>query len=305
MKILISAESLDLSGVPTYTRTLYNELIRLGHEVRVYSPTGGELAPYMGAVNYPIQLGFFSPDVILAQGRDCAATLRREYPNVPMVFSAHGIIPFPEQPPEFHVEQYIAINEQTTRNLVERGIPRNKIRIVRDFIDTREFYPFTKLRDTRPRVLFISNYKKWKNYSNLGKACEYLGMELKAIGSPYGRSRNVAEDINNADIVVTWGRGILEAMACGRAAISYDKERGDGYIDIETYELSRERNFSGFECRYRMGINHLMDELGKYNPKSGEVNRALVVENHDVRTNVEGLLEALNDAISSQTNPNI
>ena len=50
MKIVTSASTLDLSGVPTFTLAMYNELVRRGHEVTVYSQQGGKLEEQMNTV---------------------------------------------------------------------------------------------------------------------------------------------------------------------------------------------------------------------------------------------------------------
>ena len=291
MKIITSAYTLDRSGTPTYTLTLYNELIRRGHSVLVYSSLSGALAKKMNSTTG--LEGAEAPDVILAQHKTCAIKLKNAFPSVPMILITHGIVPEEEQPPRIDIEHYISVNEQNVENLIFRhGVDPNRIEIIRDFIDTEEFKPIKPLAD-KPKVLFISNYKKWRAWQDLTRVCSILGLEFKAVGAPYGRSRNVAETINNADLVISWGRGILEAMACGRPAISYNKRMGAGYITPEVYMENRTYNLGGVRSRYTFDWKELMGEIEKYNPEDGAVNRGLIMKYHDSRKCVDRIEEII------------
>jgi len=286
MKILTSAITLDRSGVPTYTLTLYRELVSRGHEVTVYSPMAGELAEKMNTITSLIEPKEF--DVILGQHKTCVINLKKFFPNTPILYLTHGVLPEEEQPVN-GMDYYLPVNEQCAAHLIDFGISPHQIGIIRDFIDTEEFKPSRPLSD-KPKVLFISNYKKWRAYQDIEKACRHLGLEFKAVGSPYGRSRNVAESINNADLVISWGRGILEAMSCGRAVISYNKRMGAGYITPKVYMDNRGYNLGGINSRYMFNVEELKEEIKKYNPKDGKINRELVTRYHDTVKCVDQLL---------------
>lgn len=294
MKIIISAFTLDYSGTPTYTLTLYNELVSRGHDVLVYSIRMGVLAEQMNAVDN--LKGVEAPDIILAQHRTPAMRLKVAFPDTPIIFIAHGMYPEEEQPPRIDIDYYLPVNEQCFENMIGHHVDPQKIKIVRDFVDTEEFKPTTPLATDRPKVLFVSNYKKWRAYQDITKACSQLDLDFKAVGSPYGRSRDMAKTINEADLVVTWGRGILEAMACGRVALSYNKRMGAGYITPEVYMDSRKYNFGGYRSRYPFGVEGLIEEIKKYNPDDGVANRDLVMEYHDSKKGVDqimGIVETL------------
>lgn len=295
MKILTSAHALNLAGTPTFTLTMYNELIKRGHDVTVYSPLGGPLEKQMKTVktldNTP------KPDIILAQHNSCADTLKKTFPDISLVFYSHGPLPDRhalEQPPKFPADWYIAINEEVEQNLADKGVPASKISIIRDFIDTERFKPSAPIGKTLKKVLFISNYKKWKNYKAVSGACQKLGLELTCHGSPYGRNFEIEKAINEADLVVSWARGILEAMACGRAALSFDRYEGDGYIDPESYYEARKDNFSGRHLKYTYDANTLADEMLKYDPDCGEENRSLVLKYHEAKAGVDQIIDTLN-----------
>lgn len=289
MKILTSSYYLDRSGTPTYTLTMYNQLLRRGHQVLVYSPASGILEKEMNTVTR--LEGVPSPDVIIAHQNVCAEDMRQKFPDVPMIFSAHGVEYDLEQPPKCNVQFYTAINEDGVKNLVSKRVDPKKIAILRDFVDTGRFAPNTEPSPKLNRVLFISNFKKWKTYEVISGACKKLGVELKAIGAPYGRSYFVEREINNADLVISIARGVIEAMSCGRPVISFNQMKGDGYLTRKVYYESRTRNFAGENCRYSFDVNSLAEEMRKYDPNDGIANRMLALNYHDHVKGVDQLLE--------------
>jgi glycosyltransferase involved in cell wall biosynthesis len=220
---------------------------------------------------------------------------------------AHGVFSGESAPSDVRVDRYVAINEQTVNRLTDQGVSPDQIDLVRDFVDTDRFLPGPSLRSDRPRVLFLSNYKKWNNYFFAFDACAALGLEFRAVGSPYGRSREVEQDIHQADLVVSWGRGILEAMACGRAVMSYDMVRfdedqpsqvvGDGYLTIDRYHKAREHNFGPVGCRRTfMSAEDVAEEIQQYSPNDGPVNRELAVKYHGHLAGVNQLLVCIHKA---------
>jgi hypothetical protein len=293
MRILVSSLVLDLSGTPTYTLVLYNELVKRGHDVAVYSPGSGPLSKQMRTVT--TLAGMKPPDVIMAQMNVCAEEMRKAFPNVPMIFSAHGVTPETETPPSVDVQWYTAINEDGADNLVAHGVNLNKINIVRDFIDTNRFKPIRPLNEKPKCILFLNNFKKWKTHAIIHKACQKLGIEFKAVGSPYGRSREVEKEINWADLVIGVGRCLLEGMACGRPVISFSQRRGDGYITPELYMESRTRNFAQHKCRHEFDVDGLINEIKKYDPADGKVNRHLVMIHHNHVLGVDKLLSVIGE----------
>ena len=298
MHILISSYYLDLSGTPTYTLTLRDELAKRGYDVTIYSPAGGALAgtqPNNTAVRLITGAahnleGMEAPDIIIAQANTCAVSLRDAFPGTPLIFSAHGVTPPLEQPPPFEADWYTAINEDVMENLVGQGVQAGKIDIVRDFVNTERFCPVKPLHPTLERVLFISNFKKWTTYYTIDGACRRVGAALRAVGAPYGRSYEIEKDINEADLVISTGRGVLEAMACGRPTVSFNQVCGDGYLTSDVYMESRTRNFAGDRCRHKFDVDGLAGELAKYNPVDGATNRVLAIEHHGHGQGVDRIL---------------
>jgi hypothetical protein len=296
MKILLSSYYLDLSGVPTYTLTLYRELLKRNHTVAVYTIAGGELENHLITCRHLPEC--FDPDVIIAQGNTCAEHLRAAYPHAPLIFSAHGITPGLEQPPACAVDRFTAINEDGRDHLIEQGIAADQIDLVRDFVDVEQYLPTTDPHDRLRRVLYVSNRKKGATYQTIAQACSELRIELKCVGAPYGRARDMAATLNRTDLVIATGRSLLEAMACGRPVISFDEGHGDGYLTPDLYMESRTRNFAGEKCRHAFTPAQLVNELKQYLPVSGAVNRALAYRYHSHITGVDHLLRVVEVARS-------
>lgn len=297
MNVLISSYYFDLSGTPTYTKTLYNELVRRGHSVTIYSPVGGKLAEGLNVVGS--LSGVAAPDVIIAQQNVCAEQMRQKFPTVPMVYSAHHATYELEQPPQCEVQWWTAINEEVRDNLIAKGVKVDKISIIRDFVDTKIFKREVPVAYSLRRVLYISNYKKWKTYDVIEKACKKLNVRLKAIGAPYGRSYAVQDDINAADVVISIARGILEAMACERPCISFDKMKGDGYITEEVYYESRKHQFGYDLCKHEFTADGLAEEMAKFDCLDGGKNRELILAHHDVKDGATRLLAACERAMAA------
>ena len=290
MKILTSSYTLDLAGVPTFTKTFFDEVKKRGDEIVVYSPLGGRLSSQMETVESLKDLKFV-PDIIVSQHTPCSYDLKDKFPNVRHIFYSHGLLPEIEQPPKFEADYYFAINKEVQENLIKSGVNKSKIAIVRDFIDTEKFKKTKETNQKLTNVLFISNYKKWKNYKIVSQACQILGVNLKCSGAPYGRSNNIEQTINDSDLVISWGRGILEALSCERNAISFDKTVGDGFIDNQSYFESRENNFSGRVFNISFTPLTLSQEMQKYDKNIGAKNRDLILKYHQVKKGVDLMYE--------------
>jgi hypothetical protein len=292
MKILTSSYTLDLAGVPTFTKTFFDEVKKRDDEIKVFSPLGGRLESEMEVIK-DLKTSDFVPDVIISQHNSCSEILKDNFPTIPHIFYSHGLLPEIEQPPTFICDFYFAINSEVENNLVTKGVDKNKIAIIRDFIDLEKFKSTKKINEKLKNVLFISNYKKWKNFKIVTEACKINNLNLKCVGAPYGRSKDIAKDINESDLVISWGRGVLEAMASERCTISFDKTVGDGYIDSDNYLEARENNFSGRINNINFSPTSLALEMLKYNPKDGVKNRDLIEKYHNPKIEVDKITDVI------------
>lgn len=178
------------------------------------------------------------------------------------IFTSHGTVPELEKPPQgleyYDIDYFVAVSENVSRH---HYIPK----IIKNPIDTELFKPTSPIGEHPTRVLGITQ-GKIPNINML----------------PVRRDRDdMVERINKADLVVSMGRGALEAMSCGRPVITWDNrpywgQRGDGYLD----DLSKlTGNVAGEYTRTEIDW---FTEINKYKPEHGQRNREYILKHHDV-----------------------
>jgi hypothetical protein len=91
------------------------------------------------------------------------------------------------------------------------------------------------LRTTCFRLVGNYLHASGQRVDQLQEAWSQPGLEWVRLGHPEPTTE-VAEVMAEADIVVGYGRTILEAMACGRPAYVHDHSGSDGWVTAETYE---------------------------------------------------------------------
>ena len=108
-------------------------------------------------------------------------------------------------------------------------------------------------------------------------ACSYLGVELKVINKYKDQVWNIEDDILQADLVVGLGRGIYEAMSCGRNVLIYDGRSymteqpvGDGFMTHINFPLFVKNNCSGRFLKRSFTTSKLASELNRYSPANGK-----------------------------------
>lgn len=302
MRFLITCYNLNLSGSSTYTLTLASELKRKGYEVDVFSffpeIIGSEFKKRK--INVYENLEKISKkkySFIIAQHNILALVVRCLKLDVPMIFISHGVTSFLDFPPsmDLNIQKYIAISEEVKNNLKLSNISSDNIEIVRNFVDTERFFPKKELNQKPSRALFLSNRFIPEVYRVVKSACRKLKLKLVIVGKPK-KAFNVEDYMNEADIVISLGRGTLEAMACGRAVLVYDYMGGDGMITEENIGEIRKWNFSGRRFSKKYSINDLMQEIKKYKKSMGRINREIVLKDHNASLAVEKIINVCKDA---------
>lgn len=259
MKILLTNNHLErLGGSETWVYTMAQELKRRGYDVGVYTKVKGYVSDLLKDLIDDEPQGY---DLALINHNSCL-DVDAKY----KIFTSHGTVPELERPIE-GADYYVAVNE----NVAEKY---NIETIIKNPIDTELFKPTSDIKDKPETVLAITDVQ--------------VNLPYKVI-TPGRYTMNMSELINQADIVISMGRGALEAMSCGRTVITWDKRpyweaRGDGYLD----DLSKLKgNVAG---QYARTDIELEEEIKKYNKEDGKRNREYILENHDVKKIVDKYL---------------
>ena len=95
------------------------------------------------------------------------------------------------------------------------------------------------------------------------------------------------------EIVIGYGRSILEAMASGRAAYVYDRHGGDGWVTADSYGRLEADGFAGRGPEATIDGARLRTDLAAYSSAMGPVNRDLAVANHRANVHAQELVELL------------
>lgn len=189
------------------------ELKRLGHEVWCYSPVLGMTAERLGAAGIQVRdkLQFIDkPHVI--HGQHTEAVRASQFFQVPWIFVCHGPEHELERPPA-GANAYVAVSHEVARMMPCASIIANSIDL-----DRFAFCP----TGTKPgKTLRLSHHTG---------------------ATPVW---DVERLIRDADVVVTIGRGVLEAAAMGKYVVVCDRGRMDGLLTSENFTELASCNFSG------------------------------------------------------------
>jgi hypothetical protein len=302
MHVLISLARFMLGGTETYSVTVAEQLERLGHTVTVHateaSPEGRELLSAHGLrliVGDPGE--FDSVDAVLAQDAANAYMLAERRPELRQVFAAHGVTAFEQAPTWQHGSPTVVVFNDRIAGRAAAQASRPPIVRLRQPIDLEQFRPRGAGRTRARRVLLLSNYLDAARSRLLEDVCDDLGLELVRIGASSG-SLEIGPQaaLAEADIVVGYGRSILEGMAMGRAAYVWDYAGGDGWVTPETYAAIEADGFSGAGSDDVIDGDRLRADFAAYDPELGAFGFDLVRMHHSAAKHSEDLVDLLDRA---------
>ncbi len=304
MRIVLSTHSLQSrGGSETYLTTVAAHLQRLGHDVTLHANELGqavveehpELRLAIGEHALPSEC-----DAVVAQDAITSFSHAARYPSTPQLFVAHSTLHDHQLPPQLPgvCRSAVALNERVARRLRALGGDLDVVRL-RQPVDLDIFAPLVPLRANAPRVLALGNRLSGPRLELLEAVCRELKFECAAVGRPSDSVGDTEHRILNADLVVGYGRCIIEAMACGRAAYVWDHLGGDGWVTADTYPALEADGFGGRATDMAVDRGRLRDELASYDPDMGLVNRDLAVRHHGPRDHAQALVALL----ARQTGP--
>lgn len=321
MKILVTNNTLSwLGGSETAAYAIATELKKQGHNVSAFSPSLGfvsDLLEKQGIRCYEdleeekfdIVLKpkrDFNFDIIHAQHNAITDYASKYLPNIPMVYTCHGLIwkqedrVCPEHPP-FHLKQvkkWVGVSEEVVAKIKEAG---HEATVIRNGIDLERFKPVKPLNEKIKKILVITNW--WGSESEpaqiLGDAIKDTGIEVLALGVNWSHQWDVEKVMNEVDLVISYGRGALEAMSCGRPVLIYGHNGNDGIVTKENYNEIRKNNFSGRRFKEKWNASRLKEELEKYNPELGKDSRELIEKNHDIKDIIKQYEKLYKEAINA------
>jgi hypothetical protein len=262
MKILLANNSLEyLGGTETWMITMFNYLSK-EHDVDVYVPAHEK--------NTLIKKGFDESkeyDLGIINHKTCLKELS-DFNIGKRIRTSHGVLPGEEEP-TIGADIYVAVSEEVQSSLKGKGFDSC---VIRNPIDTDHF-GYSKPNPTLKKVLWMNN--KTPMLSLIEQASK--GYEFKI---QTGFKNGTSSLMQEADLVITSGRGIYEALSCGKNAVIINWLGCDGLVTEENIIEFRKTNCSGRTFRECWEPERILEELKKYDPERNM--RDYILENNEV-----------------------
>lgn len=299
------------TGSETMLLTLIEGLLACDCEVVVYVRHLNEswakryVNPRVQLIDNLDTLSEFKFDLAHVQHNSCLLDVRATFPTLPILFSSLGVLPFLEQPVFFDVgvSQYLAISEEVMENLTKQAVSSADINIFRNVVNDKIFRPLNLIRPNLERILVLSYRMEETQKVLLRVAARELGASIRFVGSA---SETLTQDqlanaINEADVVVSIGRGVVEAMFCGRIPFIFDVHGGDGFVTPDSLGTLQTCNFSGRYSRREYTLADLISALKKYRQDYGVQLRELAQSEFGLERNMPRLLKIYAKTMSIST----
>lgn len=281
MRVLVANYDLsEYGGTQTWTYTVCSELERRGHDVSVFALNVGPFDENFRSVYTLAPPDDF--DVLLINHHPCLEILRHYKGR--KIFTSHG----PSHPLEWMVDgadKYVAVSEEVANKWWFF-----KPDVIRNPIDTNRFKPEPKIETDQKVVLSLC--KNVVGQDMVREACHRLGFQFDWAHRQSKPCNNVELAINRSDIVVTYGRGAYEALACDKPVLVFDARAGevraDGWLRESNVRDLVRTNCSGRTNNLAWTVDDLTTNLGI--PQASGWGPEWVKENHDVEVVVDEYL---------------
>lgn len=289
MRLIIALRSFnEPGGLQTFILTLVEALLPLGHDVAIFSPNLGRLAQYGRERHLTIvdRLADLPVDVdaTIASDRVLALDLAVAFPTARRAFLMHCDGEFwlpPEQPGI--VAMTLAPNDRLAT--MARGcVGAGQVVRIRQPVDLVRFSRRGPANSPPVRVLLLSNYAAHPNQRSelLRSAWSQRDLQWRQLGGDNAVIETESE-IAMSDIVVGYGRAILEGMSCARPAFVHEHSGSDGWVTPDNYERLEADGFTGASGLRSATLADLQRDFDLYDPFLGEAGRDLIRAHHDSR----------------------
>lgn len=286
MKILVTNQWLKkLGGSETFSYTIIEELIRLGHQVDYLTLHHGAMSERIEQLG-AYRISLMAYDLILANHNSTIRELYIDRVCGPLVQTCHGIYSSLEQPSDL-AHHHISISKEVSDHLNVSGF---KSEIILNSINLERFRCQKKPGQKIKKVLSFIHNDDLNN--SIGAILKKKEIIFKTINKYKIQVWDIEKEINTADLVISLGRGAYEAMACGRPVLVLDKRPyigailGDGLIKPSNIDEIIGNNCSGRRFM-KTDIIEMLNEALECNPlELGASLRDYAEDFLDVRKNI-------------------
>jgi hypothetical protein len=286
MELVLAAYHLNRpGGSQTYLLTAADHLQRLGHQVTLFTHDAGPLAEVARDRGLVVadDLGDLPAacDGLLTQDSVCAYELAARYEATPQVFVSHGSEADMELPPQLPgtVAALVALSDRAARRLEGMALEADIVRL-RQPIDFQRFRPRPFARRRPERAVLLGNHLADARRDMVTSALDRAAIRWEQLGQN-GEVTLAPEDVlAGADIVIGYGRSLLEGMCAGCAAYLLEHS-GDGWVTPAGYPALESDGFAGMATDEIVDGERLASDLAAFDPGMGVVNRNLVIQHHN------------------------
>jgi glycosyltransferase involved in cell wall biosynthesis len=305
MKILLAFTHMKMGGLSTYNYTLANELVRRGYIVHIWTHLGGDFEPYMKQICDVVSFPDSSYDLIIFSNNDVAEFLDKSKIKGFRIYITHGIAYKNDIPSKGMADKYVGISPYIHKYIFN-NTNVGYVHYIPPGIDLSVFYPKSKINKQLTNVISLVKSETANEIVKI--ACQLHNVNF--IGWMRSESSesifNVSDAINDADLVVGWGRTIMESIACGRVSVCYDInqsiiDNGDnkllsnintenvfGLVTPNNINLLMTSNFStyaGYSSNFN--VKSLINQFLNYDSNIDDYYRTFSLNHFDIKTMVD------------------
>lgn len=259
MRILMTNHALhQIGGTETWTQTVAHELVNRGQDVEIATFIPGTMSGFMPCAVRPFTSfsGSEVYDLILVNHNTCLGMVQGI--GGFKILTCHGPTHQLEAPAR-GADRYVCVSEEI-RGCREFPTPPT---VIRQPINTRQFRPQPRLGKDADVLVMTKNARA----AHLAvAACRQAGLTTNLAHYTMAPCLDVSTMIPLHRAVITSGRGILEALACGIPAFSLNHREGkffgDGWITEDILPLASKFNYSGRALDRPYDQDTLAKEIG-------------------------------------------
>jgi len=299
MDVLVAVGSLSgVGGSESYSYALIQELIRRGYNVDTFAYSREDGSCLLTEEKLIEQnIPFYHPtlpsktyDLVLSSQHttlyniDSAKGFR--------IHTLHGSYVEEEQPLDM-ADYFVSITKEVYDHAKSLGFNST---IIGNGINTERFKPITKINKQLKKVLSLSHNSNLNE--RLRNIFDRLGIEFIYHQKHHNPVFNVEDKINEVDLVITIGRGVYEAMSCGRVVFILDDRGyidkgsiGDGIVTDKNIDYFIQNNCSGRYTNKVFTDDDIIEELSKYDYRLGDFGRQYIKDNLTIEQSVDKYLQ--------------
>lgn len=275
MRILLGNNHLHtVGGTETFTYTLAQALVSMGHSVDILTLVPGQVSVLLER-NFGCNINKLaeSYDKVILNHNSTVSFAKRYIDPAQIVQVCHGTIPDLEQPAAG--VSHVSISSEVHNHLLKQGYSSS---IILNPIDCKKYSPEQPISNSLQKVFSLAQDEGFNN--TLQNVCNRKGIAFAKRNKHVNPVIDLNKEMLSADLVVTLGRGCYESMACGKSVLIADAREYqgglmDGMVKSDNFSDFIENNCSGRTRRINPTEDAIVAELEKYSADDGILNRTI------------------------------